>query len=217
MFNINGLYQAQEVVARAMPATPQYRWPGLCQRAGCEVWIKHENHTPTGAFKVRGGLVLLDDLVNTGEVPAKIITATRGNHGQSIPFAAVRCGVEGAMFLPPFHPALVRGVATYAMELFAAVPDLDVVYVPVGMGSGICALIQTRDLLGLTSDIVGVVAERAPSMARSFAAGRIVASVPASSCRAATSMRKSSAWCSPEACLSPELAFAPETLESPGQ
>ena len=155
-----------------------------------------------------------------GSCREKVITATRGNHGQSIPFAASRFGVpvtvlaprgnsveknaamvgwgaelvefgddfedarieairraetEGAMLVPPFHHALVRGVATYALELLSAVADLDVVYVPIGMGSGICGLIQTRDLLGLKTDIVGVVAARAPAMARSVAAGEVVA------------------------------------------
>ena len=220
MFDLAGLEEAQRIVARAMPPTPQYRWPGLCRRAGCEVWIKHENYTPTGAFKVRGGLVLLDELAQADMLPRRMVTATRGNHGQSIPFAAVPHGVavtvfapkgngveknaamlgwgaelvevgadydesrqaadryaeaEGALYVPPFHPALVRGVATYAIELFKAVPDLDTVYVPIGMGSGICGLIRTRDLLGLKTEIVGVVAARAPAMARSLAAGRIIA------------------------------------------
>ena len=219
MFDIADLEDAQRTVARAMPPTPQYRWPGLCRRAGCDVWVKHENHTPAGAFKVRGGLVLLDELARADKLPRRMVTATRGNHGQSVPFAAVPRGVavtvfapkdnsveknaamlgwgaelveigadydearaaahryaetEGALYVPPFHPALVRGVATYALELFTAVPDLDTVYVPIGMGSGICGLIRTRDLLGLKTDIVGVVAARAPAMARSVAAGRIV-------------------------------------------
>ncbi|MCY3838708.1 MAG: threonine dehydratase [Gammaproteobacteria bacterium] len=219
MFDLTDLEAAQRVVARAMPPTPQYRWPGLCRRTGCEVWLKHENHTPTGAFKVRGGLVLLDELAQAGKLPQRMVTATRGNHGQSVPFAAVPQGVkvsvfapkgnsveknaamvgwgaelveagndydeareaanrhadtEGALYVPPFHPALVRGVATYALELFTAVPDLDAVYVPIGMGSGICGLIRARDLLGLKTEIVGVVAARAPAMARSVAAGRVV-------------------------------------------
>ena len=220
MFDLSDLQQAKTVVYGDMPPTPQYRWPGLSRLAGCEVWVKHENHTPTGAFKVRGGLVLFDELHRTGQLPRRVITATRGNHGQSIPFAASRYDVpvtvlaprgnsvekntamvgwgaelvefgddfedarveavrraetEGAMLVPPFHTALVRGVATYALELFGAVPDLDVVYVPIGMGSGICGLIRTRDLLGLKTDIVGVVAARAPAMARSVAAGGVVA------------------------------------------
>jgi len=220
MFDLEGLEQARDVVARHMLPTPQYRWPGLCSLAGCEVWLKHENHTPIGAFKVRGGLVLMDELQNGPGLPRKLVTATRGNHGQSIPFAACRLGVPvtvfaprgngveknaamagwgaeliefgddfeesrleavrvaeagEAMIVPPFHPALVRGVATYALELFKAVSDLDTVYVPIGMGSGVCGMIQTRDLLGLKTEVVGVVAENAAAMARSVEAGKVVA------------------------------------------
>ena len=219
MFTLSDLEQARDTVAAVMPATPQYRWPGLCRRTGCEVWVKHENHTPIGAFKVRGGLVYLDHLKRTGQLPERMVTATRGNHGQSIPFAARRHGVrvtvyapkgnsaeknaamvgwgaqlvefgqdfdearveaarlakdEGALWVPAFHPALARGVATYALELFNAVQDLDAVYVPIGMGSGICGLIATRDLLGLKTAIIGVVAAEAPAMAKSFKAGQVV-------------------------------------------
>ena len=224
MFDLAELTRAHHTVTRVMPPTPQYRWPCLCRYVGCEVWVKHENHTPTGAFKVRGGLALLDDMHRNGRLPARMVTATRGNHGQSIPFAAQRFGIpvtvlvprgnsiekneamvgwgaelvefgrdfddareeaqrraaaEGAFSVPSFHPALVRGVATYALELFRAVPDLDTVYVPIGMGSGICGMIRTRDLLRLKTEIVGVVAAGAPAMARSFAAGRVVATTSA--------------------------------------
>lgn len=214
---------ARRVVSEAMSPTPQYAWPGLCARAGCEVWLKHENHTPIGAFKVRGGLVYLDELKRSGELQGRkkphLVTATRGNHGQSIPFAARRHDVQttvfvphgnsaeknaamrgwgaelvefghdfdaarveserhaaanGALQVPSFHPAFVRGGATYALELFDAVSQLDAVYVPIGMGSGICGLIGARDLLGLKTEIVGVVAAGAPAMARSFDAGRVV-------------------------------------------
>ena len=219
MFTLPELREAQSLEAEAMRPTPQYLWPGLCRRAGCKVWLKHENHSPIGAFKVRGGLVYLDELKRRGQLPERIITATRGNHGQSIPFAARRHGVrvtvfvpegnsveknaamigwgaelvefgrdfdesqeeaerraeaEGALMAPVFHPALVRGVATYALELFNSVEALDAVYVPVGMGSGICGLIGVRDLLALKTEIVGVVAARAPALARSFAAGHVV-------------------------------------------
>ncbi len=221
MFDLAGLRQAREVVARHMPPTPQYAWPGLGGVSGCEVWLKHENHTPIGAFKVRGGLVLIEELQRGPGLPHKMVTATRGNHGQSIPFAACRLGVpvtvyaprgnsveknaamtgwgaeliefgddfeesrlesvraadaEGAMKVPPFHPALVRGVATYALELFEAVADLDAVYVPIGMGSGICGVIRARDLLGLQTEVIGVVAKKAAALARSFEAGKVVAS-----------------------------------------
>ena len=219
MFTHSEMEQARAVVATAMRPTPEYCWPGLCQRAGCEVWLKHENHTPTGAFKVRGGLAYLDELKRGGQLPPRLVTATRGNHGQSIPFAARRHGLkttvfvphgnsaeknaamlgwgaelvefgsdfdaareeserraaqDGALLVPSFHPALVRGVATYALELFQAVADLHAVYVPIGMGSGICGLIGARDLLGLKTQIVGVVAAEAPAMARSWEAGQVV-------------------------------------------
>ena len=219
MFNLAELEQARSLVAQTVPPTPQYRWPGLCRRAGCEVWLKHENHTAIGAFKVRGGLVYLDALKRSGRLPARMITATRGNHGQSIPFAARRHGVpvtvyvpkgnspeknaamrgwgaqlvefgrdfdtarqeaerhaaaEDALMAPAFHPTLVLGVATYALELFSAVADMDAVYVPIGMGSGICGLISVRDLLGLKTEVIGVVAAEAPALALSHAAGELV-------------------------------------------
>jgi threonine dehydratase len=218
-FSMAELERAAEVVYGAMAATPQYAWPLLAAEAGCEVWVKHENHTPTGAFKVRGGLVFMDELHRDNRLPPGFVTATRGNHGQSIPFAARRYGVpvsvvvprgnsreknqamqawgaelvvhgddfdearleaarlaekRGLQFAPSFHPALVRGVATYALELFRAVPDLDVAYVPIGMGSGICGMIAVRDLLALTTEIVGVVSSHAPAFARSLTEGTVV-------------------------------------------
>jgi threonine dehydratase len=234
LFDLDQLRAASALVRARVPATPQYAWPLLAERTGAEVWVKHENHTPTGAFKVRGGLVYLDDLARRGGVPG-IGTATRGNHGQSIPFAAKPHGIpvkvwvphgnsveknaamrawgaevietgrdfeaarleavrvseaEGLHVIPPFHPLLVRGVATYALELFEGAPELDAVYVPIGMGSGVCGLIETRDLLGLKTEIVGVVAEKAPAYALSFKAGRVVATetadtfVDGAACRA---------------------------------
>lgn len=213
------LERACEVVYGTMAATPQYRWPLLQPAAGGELWIKHENHTPVGAFKVRGGLVFMDHLSRSEGRPAGLVTATRGNHGQSVPFAAARYGLpvtvvvpEGnsreknaameawgarlvvhggdfdtarqeaarlaeqdrLLFVPAFHPALMTGVATYALELFRAVTDLDVVYMPIGMGSGICGMIRTRDLLGLGTEIVGVVSAHAPAYARSVSAGHVV-------------------------------------------
>ena len=210
---------AAELVHQVVPPTPQYAWPKLKRHTGCTVWVKHENHTPTGAFKVRGGIVYLDHLRRLQPKVPGVITATRGNHGQSISFAAARAGIpatiyvphgnspdqnsairefgarlvevgrdfdearhaalrvatdEGLHFIPSFHRDLVLGVASYALELFRAVPDLDTVYVPVGMGSGICGVIAVRDLLGLKTEIVGVGAIKAPATARSFAAGKVV-------------------------------------------
>ena len=221
-FTLAELDQATALVRRFVPPTPQYAWPLLAEIVGTEVWVKHENHTPTGAFKVRGGLVYVDRHCNEaerrGEDPAPLISATRGNHGQSLAFAGRAFGVGVTIVVPhgnspdknaamrafgatlielgedfqaarehaeqlaaerdlhmvhSFDPSLVLGVATYAREfLMGAAPD--VVYVPVGMGSGICAHIAVRDLLGLHTEIVGVVAERAPATALSFEAGHVV-------------------------------------------
>jgi threonine dehydratase len=219
MFTLTDLERAATLVRAVVPATPFYAWPLLAQRTGARVWIKHENHTPIGAFKVRGGVVYLDALKRNGVEPDGVVTATRGNHGQSIALAAAsaglpcaifvprgnsreknaamrafgaeiivagvdfdesrehaeRCSSErGYHFVPSFHANLVKGVATYALEMFTARPELDAVYVPIGMGSGICGLITARDLLGLHIEVVGVVAERAPAVALSFDAGRPV-------------------------------------------
>jgi threonine dehydratase len=220
LFTLADLHAAVERVRSVLPATPQYAWPRLAAVAGCRVWVKHENHTPTGAFKVRGGIVYMDALRRANATVNGVITATRGNHGQSVAFSAARAGLpatifvphgnaadqnaamrafgatviehgrdfdearlecarvageRGLHFIPPFHPDLVKGVATYALELFQATPPLDAVYVPIGMGSGICGLITVRDLLGAATEIVGVVARNAPAMALSFAAGHTVA------------------------------------------
>jgi len=213
------LEQAAQFVREVVPATPQYAWPKLTRRAGCTVWVKHENHTPTGAFKLRGGLVYMDRWSRARGGSSGVVSATRGNHGQSIAFAARRASVpatiyvpqrnspdqnsamrafgarliesgrdfdeakhaaqraaaaEGLHFVPSFHRDLVVGVASYALEFLGAVPALELVYVGIGMGSGIASLIAVRDLLGLRVDIVGVVAAKAPAAARSFAAGRPV-------------------------------------------
>jgi threonine dehydratase len=217
--SLDALEAAAALVYQSVPPTPQYRWPLLEARVGTTVWVKHENHTPTGAFKVRGGLVYLDELCRTGAKPDGVISATRGNHGQSVGFAARHYGIPAAVVVPfgnsveknaamrslgvevieeghdfqaaaeaadriaihrgwhrfpSFHPLLVRGVGTYAVELFRAVPDLDTVYVPVGMGSGLCGVIAARDALGLGTRVVAVVSERAPAFALSFEQGRIV-------------------------------------------
>ncbi len=218
MFDLAALEGATDVVRRALPPTPTYAWPLLAERAGCEVFVKHENHTPVGAFKVRGGLVYVDALAREAPGARGLVSATRGNHGQSLAFAGRRAGLEvvivvprgnspeknaamralgaevveagrdfeaarpaaarlaeerGLELVPSFHPTLVLGVATYALELFRAAPDLDTIYVPVGMGSGLCAVLRTRDLLGLRTRVVGVVAERAASYALSFESGAV--------------------------------------------
>ena len=211
---------AAQIVHAALAPTAQIRWPLLGARSGAEVWVKHENHSPVGAFKLRGGIVYIDGLARAAAHPAAgLIAATRGNHGQSIAYAAARAGMRAAIvvphrnsreknaamralgaeliehgrdfqealefaqrmaterglhMVPSFDPALVRGVASYALELFGAVADLDTVYVPIGLGSGICATIAAREALGLRTKVVGVVARNAPAYALSFAAGRVV-------------------------------------------
>ena len=219
LFTLDELAEATATVRSLVPPTPAYAWPLLAQRLGLTVVVKHENHTPTGSFKARGGLVYVDAVCRADRGLKGLVTATRGNHGQSVALAAARNGVpaiivvpegnsteknaamaafggelvtagkdfdesrgvaariqdeRGYHYVPSFHRDLVKGVATYALELFQDAADLDVVYVPIGMGSGICGLITVRDLLGLKTEIVGVVAENAPAFALSFAAGRPV-------------------------------------------
>ncbi len=214
------LEAAARIVHAALPPTPQYAWPLLARRTGCTVWVKHENHTPIGAFKVRGGLVYMDRLKRERPHVKGVASATRGNHGQSIAFAAGRAGVHativvphgnsveknaamrafgaellerghdfdaakeaaialaaerGLEMVPSFDMDLVMGVASYSLELLRAAPDLDTVYVPIGLGSGICGMIAARNALGLKTRIVGVVATGAPAYALSFAAGKPVA------------------------------------------
>ena len=219
MFTLAELEAAVPLVRRVVPPTPLHAWPLLSNRTGAKVWVKHENHSPIGAFKIRGGVTYLDALLRREPKVKGVVTATRGNHGQSIALAASSAGIPCALFVPhgnsreknaamrafgaelivvgadfdesaehaarfaeergyhfvpSFHRDLVKGVATYALEMFQAMPDLDAVYAPIGMGSGICGLITARDLLGLETQIIGVVAENAPTVALSFEAGRPV-------------------------------------------
>src|SRR5215468_10941057 len=94
------IQHAAQVVYEAMPATPQYCWPLLSERAGAEVWIKHENHTPLCAFKTRTALTYFHHLRETGEAPRCAVAATRGNYGQAVAFAACRNGIEPVLFVP---------------------------------------------------------------------------------------------------------------------
>jgi threonine dehydratase len=221
MLTLQDIEQAARVVYREFQATPQYRWGMLSERLGADCWVKHENHTPVGAFKIRGGLTYFDQLKQRGELPREVVSATRGNHGQSMGWAArahgVKCSIvvpygnsveknaamralgvnliehgsdfqessdhaiklaqeTGAHRVPSFHPDLVRGVSTYWWELFTAVPQLDVVYVPIGMGSGAVSAITAKRAMGRTMKIVGVVSAHATSYADSLAAGQVVES-----------------------------------------
>jgi threonine dehydratase len=210
---------AAALMRGVVPATPQFTWPLLNARANCELWVKHENHTPLGAFKIRGGLVYFTRLVEREPGVRGVIAATRGNHGQSVAFAARRLGLEvvivvphgnsaekntamralgaeliehgedfqaaleqsrqlaaarGLHAMPSFHPDLVCGIAVSALDFLRGAPPLDVVFVPIGMGSGICAMIAARNALGLKTKIVGVAADGAPAIALSFAAKRLI-------------------------------------------
>ena len=219
--SLDQLEAAAAVVRSVVPPTPQYCWPLLSRRIGAELWVKHENHTPVGAFKLRGGLVYLDALRRENPGVAGVITATTGNHGQSIAYAATRLGLAATIVVPygnspeknramrafrrqprrawarfpgglricggarqgrqSAHAALVRSAAgARGRELRSRTvcgvgrARLDTVYVPIGLGSGICGVIAAREALGQTAEIVGVVAENAPTYALSFAAGRAV-------------------------------------------
>ncbi|VVN01944.1 L-threonine dehydratase biosynthetic IlvA [Pseudomonas fluorescens] len=227
--------QAARHVYQVMPATAQYAWPLLAERLGCTVWVKHENHTPTGAFKVRGGITFMHWLKREHPNVTGIVSATRGNHGQSLALAAraaglralivvpvgnsveknnamrgfggevVECGrdfdeareeaarladLHKLFLVPPFHSELVKGVATYALELFNAAPDLDTVYVPIGCGSGICGVIAARDALGLKTQVVGVVSTEAAAAKLSFEAGTLCETASANTFADGLAVRK---------------------------
>ncbi len=211
------LENARALVYTQMPPTPQYAWPTLAEELGAEVWVKHENHTPTGAFKVRGGITFIDWLRRAHPGCRGIVSATRGNHGQSLARAATAAGLrativvprgnareknlamrcfgahlvehgadfdeargeaqrladsEDLFFVPPFHPALVEGVASYALELFEAAGALDRIYVPIGCGSGICGVIAARDALGMDTEVIGVVSTEANAAQHAFISGQ---------------------------------------------
>ena len=219
MPTLAALEAAADLVHRSLAPTPERCWPLLAERYGCELWVKHENQTPIGSFKVRGGLVYMDTLRREQPKVTGVIAATRGNHGQSVAFAATRNGLGATVVVPhgnsleknramrafgaelieeghdfqaayehafelagtrglhmvrSFDPTLALGVASYSLELLRAVPDLETLYVPIGLGSGICSAIAVRDALGCKTAIVGVVAEAAPTYAKSFAAGKPV-------------------------------------------
>jgi threonine dehydratase len=219
LFTLDEIKQAAQLVYTQMPPTPQYNWPIISAEIGTEVWVKHENHTPTGAFKVRGGITFIDWIKRTQPRTTGICTATRGNHGQSQARAAIAAGLTAKIYVPfgnsaekntamrafggeviefgedfdvarmeairvaeeqnlavvpPFHVELLRGVSTYAYELFSNIPDLDTVYVPIGCGSGICSIISVRDAMGLKTKVVGVVSTEAQTAKLSVEAERLI-------------------------------------------
>ena len=219
---LNDLEAAARVIGTTLPTTSgSITWPLLSERCGCEVWVKHENHLPTGAFKVRGGLVYMDWLSTAHAGVNGVIAATRGNHGQSVAFAAATKGLKATVvvphgnsvekncamnaygadlieyghdftealehaqkiaeennlhFVPSFDWKLVHGVGTAGLEFLRAVENLDTIYLPIGLGSGICGMVAARKALGFEdkTEIVGVVAEQANAYSQSFTAGHVV-------------------------------------------
>ena len=213
---------ARRTVYAQMPPTPQYAWPLLRERLGMTVWVKHENHTPAGAFKVRGGLTYFAGLAEAKSAARGVITATRGNHGQSVGFAARKCGMpatvvvphgnsveknaamrtlgatliehgddfqaarehaiglaaeHGLHMVPSFHRDLIKGVMTCWLEFFesfAKGEEPEVVFVPIGQGSGFCAAVAARAHTGARSALVGVVSSHATTYLDSFRARRVV-------------------------------------------
>ena len=208
------------LIGAAVPPTPQYSWPLLNERSGCELWVKHENHTPVGSFKVRGALAYVARLREREATGGGVIAATRGNHGQAVAFAARRHGLtttvvvphgnsveknramralgaeliehgddfqaaldhsqklaadRGLHPMPSYHHDLVAGIAVSALDFLEHTPPLDLIFVPIGLGSGICAMLAARNAMkGDATRIVGVVSDRAPGMALSFEARRTV-------------------------------------------
>lgn len=219
---LNQLNQAAQLIYQVLPPTPALEWSRLNEALGAKLWVKHENHLPTGAFKVRGGLVYVDRLLKTQAVSG-ICAATRGNHGQSIAFAAARQGLrtvivvpkgnnpdknkamitlgarliehgedfdesvayariyaeaEGLHLVPSFHQDLVLGVATYAYEFLTKVPALTKLYVPIGLGSGICGVLFAKAALGHSVEVIGVVADAFQTYPRSLDAGEPILTEP---------------------------------------
>ena len=222
IFKPEDVEAARQAVYAVMPPTPQYAWPLLRERLGMQVWVKHENHTPAGAFKVRGGLTYFARLAAAGDGAQGVITATRGNHGQSVGLAARKYGLaativvphgnsveknaamralgaqliehgddfqaareharrlaaeRGLHMVPSFHRDLIRGVMTYWLEFFesfARGEEPDVVFVPIGQGSGFCAAAAARAHTGARSALVGVVSAHATTYLDSFRARRVV-------------------------------------------
>ncbi len=234
MFDLSEFNAARNIVYEHLQPTLQHNWPVLRHELGVDVWLKHENQTPLGAFKVRGGLVHMRRRKEAGRLNG-VITASTGNHGQSIPNAARLEGIDATVVVPrnnspekntamralgarlleegedfidavayarqlaadegldmirSFHKDLVLGVSTYAHELFSTAGALDRVYVPIGLGSGICGVMAIRDMLGLETKIIGVVSSGANAYALSFASGHPVSTNAADTFAAGVAVRE---------------------------
>jgi threonine dehydratase len=211
--------KAKAVIARYLSHTPLYRYSSLCQLLGCEVYVKHENHQPVGAFKVRGGINLMPQL-SEDERQRGVIAASTGNHGQSVAYAARLFGVEATIVVPEganpgkveamrglgahiiFHgqdfdearehcealaaqrgyryihsgdePLLIAGVATEALEILEEQPDIEVIIVPIGGGSGAAGVCIAAKAINPATQVIGVQSEKAPAAYRSWKERRLV-------------------------------------------
>ncbi|MGH7172399.1 MAG: threonine ammonia-lyase, partial [Gemmataceae bacterium] len=208
---------AAEVVHTYLKPTPLYEWPALSRLLGCRYFLKHENHTPTTAFKVRGGIYLVSRLSDE-QKRRGIIGCTTGNHGQSLAYACRLFGVRCVLVVPANNnpdklaamralgaeliehgrdydearihceaicrdeglryvhsanePDLIAGVGTYALEIFAELPQPDVILVPVGLGSGICGTALVAAARRPATRVIGVQSELAPAVTLSWREGR---------------------------------------------
>ncbi len=210
---------AKQIIARYLPRTPLYRYPALDELLGAEVYVKHENHQPVGAFKVRGGINLMAQL-SEEERARGVIAASTGNHGQSVAYAARLFGVRAIIGMPEganpgkvaairglgaevlFHgrdfdearehveglaaehgyryvhsgdePLLIAGVATQTLEIVEDQPDVEVIIVPVGGGSGAAGACLAAKAVNPAIAVIGVQSEAAPAAYRSWKEGRLV-------------------------------------------
>jgi threonine dehydratase len=210
---LHDVYAARDRIAMYVRPSPLMRHPLLDEETGLQMWVKHENHNPTCAFKIRGGLNLIASL-SPEERSRGVVTASTGNHGQSISLACRLHGVRCTVFVPEGNnpeknaamraygatleeggadfdqarerceeraaqtgaryvhsanePLLIAGVATYALEVFEAQPLADTILVPIGGGSGACGLITVRNALGSRARIIGIGAQNADAVARSW-------------------------------------------------
>ena len=210
---------ARRIVTQYLKPTPLVHYPELSERLGFQAYIKHENHHPTGSFKVRGGINFMHHLPQVQREKG-VLTATRGNHGQSIAYAAQQFGVKATVVVPHgnnpekncamraygaeliehgsdfdealalcetlqaerglyyvhpcMEPALFHGVGTYSLEIFESLPDVDVIIVPIGGGSGSCGAITVSKAINPNVKVIGVQAENAPAIYRSWKSGQRV-------------------------------------------
>ncbi len=218
MSSLKNIFAARENVYQFLKPTPLYNYPTLDKLIGTKTWIKHENHLPVGAFKVRGGLNLAANL-SDNEKNSGLYTASTGNHGQSIAYAARAYGIKatiavpeqanpgkvaamrgmgaevihhgsdfdearswaekiskenGGKFVGPTDELLIHGVGTYALEIIEELPNVDVVIVPVGAGSGVCGTSIVMKTVNKEIEIIAVQSAQAPAMQLSWASGKLI-------------------------------------------